>query len=279
VDFLDGTDVAAAAHAARGADAVVVFAHQWMAEMHDAENLSLPDDQDQLITALGAANPRTIVVLETGGPVKMPWLDRTPAVIAAWYPGARGAEAIAGVLFGWVNPSGRLPMTFPVDETQLPRPQISAGADVDYVEGADVGYRWFDRRGLTPLYPFGYGLSYTTYSFGRLTAGVEGSTVTVDLEVTNTGGRDGIATPQIYLRCPGDAGFALRLVGWSRLKLNPGATRHVAVTVDPRLLARFDGAAKAWRIAPARCTISAGANARDLALTSEVNLEAALMRP
>jgi len=279
VDYLDGTDVAAAGAAARGADAVVVFAHQWMAEMRDAESLSLPDGQDRLIAALADANPRTIVVLETGGPVKMPWLARTPAVIAAWYPGARGAEAIAGVLFGRVNPSGRLPITFPIDEAQLPRPQISAGADVDYFEGADVGYKWFDRRGLAPLYPFGHGLSYTTYSFGRLTAAVAGSTATVDLEVTNTGPRSGIATPQIYLRCPGESGFALRLVAWSRLTLAPGAMGRATMTVDPRLLARFDTAARAWRITAGRCTLEAGFNARDLPLKTEVTLEAALVRP
>lgn len=279
VDFLDGTDVAGAAAAARGADAVVVLAHQWMAEMRDAESLSLPDDQDRLIAALAAANPRTIVVLETGGPVKMPWLARTPAVIAAWYPGARGAEAIAGVLFGRVNPSGRLPVTFPMDEAQLPRPQIPAGADVDYLEGADVGYKWFDRRGLAPLYPFGYGLSYTTYAIRGLTAAVAGSTVAVVLEVTNTGRRGGIATPQVYARCPGENGFTLRLVGWSRLTLAPGATGRATLTVDPRLLARFDTAASAWRIAAGRCTIEAGFNARDLPVRTEVTLEAALIRP
>jgi beta-glucosidase len=279
VDYLDGSDVAAAENAARGADAVVVFAHQWMAEMIDAPNLSLPDDQDRLIAALAAANPRTIVVLETGGPVKMPWLAATPAVIAAWYPGARGAEAIAGILFGRVNPAGRLPLTFPADESQLPRPRLEAGADVDYLEGADVGYKWFDRTAAAPLYPFGFGLSYTTFSHGGLAAAVSGTTLTVSLDIANTGRRDGIDTPQIYLRCPGESGFAPRLVGWSRVRLGPGESARVTMTVDPRLLARFDAAANVWRIAPGRCTVAAGANARDLPLSTEVELGEARLKP
>jgi beta-glucosidase len=279
VDYLDGVDAAAAERAARGADAVIVFAHQWMAEMRDAPGLSLPDDQDRLISALAAANPRTIVVLETGGPVKMPWLERTAAVMAAWYPGARGGEAIAGALFGRVNPSGRLPMTFPQDEAQLPRPSIAGGPDVDYLEGADVGYKWFDKHHLTALFPFGYGLSYTTFAFGGLSVTLSGSTVTASLDVSNTGPRRGIATPQIYLRCPGDAGFPVRLVGWSRVELDPGGSQRTTVTVDPRLLARFDVTANAWRITPMRCTVEAGAHARDLPLKADVTLAAAQAGP
>jgi beta-glucosidase len=279
VDYLDGGNVEAAARAVRGADAVIVFAHQWMAEMRDAENLSLPDDQDRLIAALAAANPRTIVVLETGGPVKMPWLSHVPAVIAAWYPGARGAEAIAGVLFGRVNPSGRLPVTFPQDEAQLPRPHVSAGAEVNYFEGAEVGYKWFDRRRPPPLFPFGHGLSYTTFALRHLAATFAGPVLTVSLQATNTGAREGIATPQIYLRCPGIDGLALRLVGWSRLKLAPGETRRATIAVDPRLMARFDAAADAWRISARHCILAAGASARDLPLTTKVTLPATWMPP
>ncbi len=279
VHYLDGRDIAAAENAARGADAVIVFAHQWMAEMLDAPSLALPDGQDRLIAALAAANPRTIVVLETGGPVKMPWLAATPAAIEVWYPGARGAEAIAGVLFGRVNPAGRLPLTFPADEAQLPRPQLEAGAEVNYLEGADVGYKWFARNGAVPLYPFGFGLSYTTFAHGGLAAAVSGTTLTVSLDTTNTGRRDGIDTPQIYLGCPGEGGFAPRLVGWSRVRLGAGESARVTITVDPRLLARFDAAANSWRIAPGRCTVAAGANARDLPLTAEVMLGEARLKP
>jgi beta-glucosidase len=279
VDYLDGSDLPAAIRAAQDADAVVVFAHQWMAEMIDAPDLSLPDDQDRLIDAVASANARTIVVLETGGPVTMPWLDRTAAVVAAWYPGARGAEAIAGLLFGRVNPSGRLPMTFPRDETQLPRAKIDAGPTVSYHEGADVGYKWFDRRNETPLFPFGHGLSYTAFSYANLTARVSSTTLSLGLDVTNAGTRAGIDTPQFYLRCPGADGFAIRLVGWGRITLQPGESGHAEASVDPRLLARFDATANEWTIAARTCTVQVGAHARDAALTAQVTLMAGRVKP
>jgi beta-glucosidase len=279
VGYLDGSDIAAAVRAAAQADVVIVFTHQWMAEMIDAPDLSLPDDQDRLIEAVAGANARTVVVLETGGPVTMPWLDRTAAVIAAWYPGTRGAEAIAGVLFGRVNPSGRLPMTFPRDESQLPRPKIDTGATVSYHEGADVGYKWFDRRNETPLFPFGHGLSYTTFSYLNLTARISGTTLSLGLDVTNAGTRAGIDTPQFYLRCPGEDGFAIRLVGWGRVALQPGETGHVEASVDPRLLARFDAAANDWKVAARTCTVQAGADARDAALRTSVMLSPARLKP
>jgi beta-glucosidase len=295
VDYFDGSDIAAAQRGARDADAVIIFAHQWTAEMVDRPDLSLPDDQDRLIGAVARVNPHTIVVLETGGPVTMPWLADTPAVIAAWYPGARGGEAIARALFGRVNPSGRLPITFPRKEEQLPRPKIPGGDqaaigdadpyrsfapfDVNYIEGADVGYKWFEKRGERPLYPFGYGLSYTTFALSRLTAAVVGSIVTVQLDVTNTGERAGIDTPQIYLRRGDDASFPIRLAAFTRVPLAPGETRQVTLAVDPRLLARFDASASAWHIAPGRFTLHAGTNARDLLLSTEVTLAEARLKP
>src|SRR5271166_2608506 len=181
VSYDEGRSAARAAKAAEAADAVIVFADQFMTETVDAPNLSLPNGQDALIERLAQANPRIAVVLETGGPVLMPWLDRTGAVIEAWYPGQKGGEAIAGVLSGAVNPSGRLPVTFPKSEAQLPHPKIEGdpkGAPIgpvgrggryrrtfvaDYREGASVGYKWFFERGERPLFPFGYGLSYTTF--------------------------------------------------------------------------------------------------------------------
>lgn len=280
VDYDGGEDIPRAVELAKGADAVIVFAHQWMAEMHDAPDLSLPDGQDRLVEAIAAANPRTIVVLETGGPVLMPWLRQTAAVVEAWYPGARGGEAIARTLFGDVNPSGRLPMTFPADEAQLPRAKISNASgnkdtgeqafEVDYFEGARVGYKWFDSNGLKPLFPFGYGLSYTTFDYAGLTARASGSSIMVSVDVKNTGPRRGAAIPQFYVRRPADADFPVRLVGWSKVLLEPGETRRVAVTIDPRLLAGFDVAAGEWDIAPGRYTVEAGANAADLPLKTEV---------
>jgi beta-glucosidase len=280
VDYDDGDDVARAVDVAKGDDAVIVFAHQWTAEMTDAPDLGLPDGQDRLIEAVAAANPRTIVVLETGGPVRMPWLPLTAAVVEAWYPGARGGEAIAQILFGEVSPSGRLPMTFPADESQLPRAKIppepegngAAPVEVDYTEGAQAGYKWFDGKSLTPLFPFGYGLSYTAFRYSGLTVSASGSAVTVSMDVTNAGQRRGDGVPQFYVRRPGDESFPIRLAGWSKVVLDAGETRRVTLTVDPRLLARFDEAAGGWRIAPGRYRIEAGANAATLPLRAEVTL-------
>ncbi len=294
VDYDGGEDVARAAAAAAGADAVILFAHQWTAESIDAPDLALPDGQDRLIEAVAAANPRTIVVLETGGPVRMPWLPGTAAVIEAWYPGARGGEAIARTLFGDVNPSGRLPMTFAADESQLPRTTITnesarkgdaaQAVEVNYAEGAQAGYKWFDRNGARPLFPFGYGLSYTTFDFTNLTAGVpesrkSASGITVSLTVTNTGPRRGAGVPQIYVRRPDDADFPVRLAGWAKVELDPGETRRITVTVDPRLLARFDAATNTWEIAPGRYTLEAAASAGAPALKAEVVLAAARFTP
>jgi beta-glucosidase len=288
LDYDGGDDIPRAAEAANGADAVIIFAHQWTAEMFDVADLALPDDQDRLIEAVAAANPRTIVVLETGGPVRMPWLPRAAAVIEAWYPGARGGEAIARTLFGEVNPAGRLPMMFPVDESQLPRAKITneseakdAGGqavEVTYFEGARVGYKWFDQNGLKPLFPFGYGLSYTAFDYAGLTARASATSITVSIDVKNTGARRGADIPQFYVRRPDDADFPRRLVGWSKILLGPGETQRVTLTVDPRLLARFDMATGAWEIAPGRYMVEAGANAGALPLGTEVTLAAARVR-
>jgi beta-glucosidase len=179
-------------------------------------------------------------------------------------------------------------MTFPLDESQLPRSKTavntassSAGktadnptVDVNYFEGADVGYKWFAKNGIKPLFPFGFGLSYTAFAYRQLTATNLGSSVTVSLEVQNVGAYRGAAIPQFYMRRPDDAAFPVRLVGWNRVMLDPGETRRVTATIDPRLLARFDTVAGDWEIAPGRYTIEAGANAGDLLLTTEFTMPA-----
>jgi beta-glucosidase len=291
IEYAEGDDISRAAQMARGADAVIILAHQWMAEMRDAPDLSLPNAQDQLIATIAAANDHTVVVLETGGPVRMPWLPLSAAVIQAWYPGARGGEAIARVLFGEVNPSGRLPITFPADESQLPRPKVQGigssnagdiaerGIALNYFEGAQVGYKWFDINGAEPLYPFGFGLSYTAFAHTGLTATAAGSGITVTLDVKNVGPRQGADVPQFYVRCPEDPAIPIRFVGWSRVLLDPGETRRVTLTIDPRLLAHFDMAANNWEIVGGRCIIEAGSNARDLPLKAEVILAAARRKP
>lgn len=280
IDYADGSDPARAAALAKAANVAIVFATQWEAEGIDMPSLSLPDHQDALIDAVAAANPHTIVVLETGGPVTMPWLSNVSAVLEAWYPGARGGEAIADVLSGRTDPSGRLPVTFPRDERQLPRPVLAGGASVNYhIEGAAVGYKWFDRQKLDPLFPFGDGLSYTRFAYSNLKVRM-GARVTVSFVVRNVGTRAGMDVPQVYVDMPTTDGEApRRLAGFDKVDLKPGAQATVTMTIDPRLFAVFDVAADRWRIAAGRYTVEAGHSSRDLALRGGVDLPAASIQP
>ena len=257
VVYDDGTDPARAARVAAQADVALVFATQWIGEANDATSLALPDNQDTLIDNVAGANPRTVVVLETGGPVAMPWVAKIPAVLEAWYPGTSGGEAIARVLFGAVNPSGHLPATFPVSEQQLPRPKLDGDPKqpeqrftVDYKEGAAVGYKWFDQKGLTPLFPFGHGLSYTTFSYSGLASQVKDGRLHVRFKVTNTGNVAGKDVPQVYVS-PLAAKWEApkRLAGWDKVALQPGESKEVDVVVEPRILGLFDEKSKTWRIA------------------------------
>ena len=269
VDFVDGSDVDAAVRAARDAAVVVLVAEQWSNESLDHPDLALPHGQDALIAAVAAANPHTVVVLQTGGAVTMPWLAAVPAVLEAWYSGERGGRAIADVLTGRVDPSGRLPLTFPVAASQLPRPALPDHAttannaeetpkgpwfDLNYdVEGADVGYRWFLREHRTPLFAFGHGLSYTRFVHDDLGATAGPGTLSVSFDVRDAGDRPGTDTPQIYLEGPG---ITRRLVGWKRVALRPGESRRVTLAADPRLLAHYDKTAHGWHIGAGRYRIS-----------------------
>jgi beta-glucosidase len=284
VTFLNGAYPKAAADAARQADIAIVFANQWMGEGADAPDLSLPNGQETLIAAVTRANPHTIVVLETGGPVRMPWLNQAGAVLEAWYPGSGGAQAIADVLFGDVDATGRLPMTFPASQAQLPAPKMAGlglpedeAFDMTYPEGADAGYRWYAAKGRKPLFPFGFGLSYTQFSYGALK--VEGGlALKVSFDVTNTGRRPGGDTPQVYLT--GRNGRSLmRLIGWSRVSLQPGETRHVTVKADPRLLADFSEAAHRWRVDAGTYRIAIGASSDAPKLVGAVSMVAADLKP
>lgn len=295
VDFLDGRDVVLASTAAHAADMVVVLAEEWRAESRDANGLGLPDGQDALIEAVAAANPRTVVVLESGGPVAMPWLAKVPAVIAAFYPGQGGGEAVAGVLFGRVNPSGRLPVTFPVSEAQLPHPEKRDPATttsnpgmpreggifhIDYdVEGADVGYRWFARQAIAPLFPFGFGLSFTSFETTGLQVRQDGDTLVAAVTVRNTGARAGADVPQLYVSRDGPGGFVPRLGGFAKVALQPGESRRVEMRVDPRIIARFDTVGRQWRIDPGEYRVSVGRNARDMEAERTIALPAAAMAP
>lgn len=254
ISFDNGYFPETTAARAKHFDMVIVFATQWQIEGSDADSLSLPQGQDRLIELVTRANPANAVVLETGNPVRMPWIDQAGAVLAAWYPGQHGGEAIADVLTGKINPSGHLPISFPQDESQLPRPAIpglgdpdGAMIDVDYnIEGADVGYRWYARQGSRPLFPFGHGLSYTSFAQDKLE--IRGrDQLTARVTLRNTGTRAGADVAQVYLADA--AGRPMRrLAGFARLELAPGETRTVDIPLEMRVIAEWqdDG----WSIAP-----------------------------
>ena len=282
VDYASGSDVAKAAALAARAQVAIVFAHQWVSEGWDVPNLSLPDDQDRLIEAVAAANKRTIVVLETGGPVLMPWIDRVAAVMEAWFPGQRGGEAIARVLFGAAEPEGRLPVTFPLSETQLP-PSAQGAAfregqeRVEFTEGADVGYRWYDKTKAKPLFPFGWGLAYTTFSYSGLELprrASQSEPLTAHVTVRNTGARAGTDIVQLYVSLPDGEGQApRRLAAWRKVSLAPGEAKTVALTLDPHVLKRWDTRVEAWRVLPGAYRIDVGASAEDDRLSATVALQ------
>ncbi|WP_426663542.1 beta-glucosidase [Rhodanobacter aciditrophus] len=289
VGYASGDDIAAAAKLAAQAKVAVVFVEQWAAESFDAPHLALPGHQDALVEAVAKANPHTIVVLENNGPVAMPWLDRVEAVLEAWYPGAAGGEAIARLLYGETDPSGRLPVTWPRDESQLPRPSIPGAGlaaiglppqgqpaqDVDYdIEGADVGYRWYQRKHLRPLFPFGYGLTYTHFDYSGFRPQVENGKVTASFTVTNRGSRAGVDVPQLYVTLPG-SGEVRRLAGWCRVDLKPGQSVQLVATADPRLLANFDGRSQRWQQPAGGYRLQLGHSATSFEGEGQVTLAAA----
>jgi beta-glucosidase len=277
IEFDPGISPAEAVLAARRADIAIVFAVRVEGEGFDIADLSLPWGQDAVIAAVSAVNPNTVVVLETGNPVDMPWRDSVNAIVQAWYPGQAGGQAIAEILAGQVNPSGRLPLTFPADLGQTPRPELpDLGAPwgtpttIHYSEGADVGYRWFARTGRTPMFAFGHGLSYTRFEYDDLVV-TGGDTVNATFTVVNTGDRDGADVPQLYLTAAAGE-RRLVLLGFERIELAPGATGRVTIEADPRLLARYDGSVGSWRIEPGAYSVAVGASAVALRLAAEVEL-------
>ena len=285
VTFNAGTDASAAAAAAKGADVAIVFVEQPMSEGRDAASLLLPNNQDAIVSAVAAANPHTIVVIESGGSVAMPWVDRVSGILAAWYPGIRGGQAIANILFGDVNPSAKLPVTFAKSDADLPHPQIAGSNltpvpgrggspfpvlppfDIPYTEGLKVGYKWFDAENKTPLFPFGYGLSYTTFSYSGLKADAKSVTFTV----RNTGARAGAEIAQVYVGLPSSAGEPpKRLVAWQRVELAPGASKAVNLDLDPEYLSIFNVDRDAWQLVPGDYKIFVGTSSRDTPLTASV---------
>jgi beta-glucosidase len=279
-----GTDIKAVAARARHSDVVIVFAHEWAAEGLD-NTLHLDGDQDALIAALGKANTHTVVVLETGGPVLMPWVGKVTAVLQAWYPGSAGGEAIARVLTGEVNPSGRLPVTFPRSVEQLPRPRLdgfpeqrNARITVDYtIEGAAVGYKWFERSHLDPLFAFGYGLTYSKFELSNLGADVDHTGLNVRFSVKNAGGRAGKYVAQVYVspvRSPTPLGWESpqRLCGFKKVSLQPGESTAASLSIEPRALAVYDEEGKRWVIEEGDYEVSLSTDARTVVAHKTVHL-------
>jgi beta-glucosidase len=278
IDFDPGYTPAEAALLARRSDVVIAFGIRIEGEAFDSADLSLPWGQDAVITAVAEANPNAVVVLETGNPVSMPWRDRVKAILQAWYPGQAGARAIAEILTGVANPSGRLPITFPESLDQHPRPQLpgqgtpwGTPTTIEYDEGAEIGYRWFAKTGAQPLFAFGHGLTYTSFGHSDFHA-TGGDTVTATVTVTNTGDRPGADVPQLYLvEAPGET--RARLLGFERVELGPGESRQIGFTADPRLLARYDTTARQWRIEEGSYLVAVGRSATNADTTTKVELQ------
>jgi beta-glucosidase len=294
VQFDSGADPAAAAALAKNADVAIVFAYQWESEGMDLDSLSLPDNQDEIIAKVAAANPHTVVVLETGTAVTMPWADQVSGILEAWYAGSRGAEAVANLIFGDVNPSAKLPMTFPRSEADLPHPtvvkppkvtrdadhqgwkRIAAGLpafQVTYDEGVKVGYKWYDAENKPVLFPFGYGLSYTTYSYSNLKV-TPGKNPRVTFTVTNTGNRAGVEVAEVYASLPAAAAEPpKRLVGFSKVKLNAGESKDLTVDVDAKYLSIFNVEQNGWQLLPGDYGFMVGGSSQALPLKASVSLK------
>jgi beta-glucosidase len=293
VKFDAGTNTASAAALAKSADVAIVFADQYMSESGDAPSLSLPDDQNELISAVAAANPHTVVVLITGNPVTMPWIDRVAGVMEAWYPGIAGGQAIANLLFGNVVPSGKLPITFAKSADDLPHRCIfgidcaqSVGRSplhwapddakrqtfaAAYDEGVRFGYKWFDSEGKQPLFPFGFGLSYTKFKYSGLHVDRAAKTVTFSIE--NAGALAGTEIAEIYVELPrASKEHFRRLAAWQRVPLSSGQREDITVALEPLAMATFNEQKDAWEWASGEYTVSVGGSSRDLPLKAAVAL-------
>jgi beta-glucosidase len=286
VRFDPGTDLASAAALAKSSEVAILFADQYMSEGADSPTLALPHKQDDLIRAVAHANPRTIVVLVTGNPVSMPWVDHVAGVMEAWYPGIGGGQAIANLLFGTVNPSGKLPITFTKNEADLPHPKVfglealpdngglpehwveeqkKSTFPADYTEGVRFGYKWFDSENKQPLFPFGFGLSYTTYAYSGLQVNAAAKTAT--FTVQNTGKLAGTEIAQIYVQLPSASGENFRrLAAWQRVALNPGEHKTITVPMEPLAASTFNEQKDDWEMLPGEYTVSVGGSSRSLPL-------------
>jgi beta-glucosidase len=290
VTYDSGTDLDAAAAIAKKADVAIVFVTQHTHEGGDLETLALPDGLDALVQKVAAANPHTIVVIESGDPVLTPWASSVNAIVEAWYPGIRGGEALASLLFGKTNFSGKLAITFPASDADLPHASVFAPpgkkpGPIDgllgpkppfpavYDEGLKVGYKWFDAEKKKPAYPFGFGLSYTSFAYSNLKA-TGGAGSEVSFAVRNTGKRAGQEVAQVYLSLPVAAGEPpKRLIGWEKVELQPGESKTVTLKIDPLYLSIFDAATDHWTIVLGEYKVMAGSSSADLPLAATITLK------
>lgn len=281
---LDAAGIAEAARIAGEAETALVFvgrSGEWDTEGSDLEDITLPGRQDELVEAVVAANPNTVVVLQTGGPVEMPWADRVPAILQAWYPGQEAGNAIVDVLCGDAEPGGRLPQTFPRrwqdNPTASDDPEVYPGKDgnVRYVEGIFVGYRHYDRHGIAPLFPFGHGLSYTDFELDGFACDANGTGATVRLTVTNVGARPGSTVAQVYVGAiePTVLRPSRELKAFAKVRLEPGERRELSFDLPPRAFAHWDTGRGGWTVGAGRFEISAGFSAADIRARSEVQVE------
>ena len=292
VEFNSGENPAAAAELAKKSDVALVFVYQWESEDFDLPNLSLEGNQDALIAQVAAANPHTVVVVESGSAVTMPWAGKVGGILEAWYAGSKGADAVANVLFGDVNPSGKLPITFPRSEADMPHPTMTLPTpnqlgianvmksgeakptfEVHYDEGLKVGYKWYDAEHKEVLFPFGHGLSYTSFGYSGLK--VEGSNpVTLKFSLKNSGARDGMEVAEVYAALPADAKEPpKRLVGWSKVLLKAGETREMEISIDPRYLSIYDEATNSWKLVPGAYTFFVGGSSQNFPVKEEIHLK------
>ena len=296
VQYDPGTDPTAAAAVAKTVGVAIVFAYQWESEGMDLPTLGLQHNQDELISAVAAANPHTVVVVESGGPVLMPWVNQVSAIMEAWFPGSRGADAVTRVLFGDVNPCAKLPVTFPKSDDDVPHPTIVkppkesipdeskpdhwkqvlqglAPFQIKYDEGLKVGYKWYEAENKAVLFPFGYGLSYTTYSYSGLKV-TPGDNVSVSFTVQNTGNRDGEEIAEVYASLPPNTGEPpKRLVGWNKVALKAGESKEVLVEVDRKFLSIFNVDRNAWQLVPGEYAVRVGGSSESLPLETSVSLQ------
>jgi beta-glucosidase len=284
VQYADGSNLAQAAQLAKSADVALVFVNDIESEGSDRSSLSLPNNQDQLVETVAQANPRTIVVINSGAPVLMPWVSQVPGIIEAWYSGQEDGNAIAAILFGDVNPSGKLPITFPVSASDVPAntPQQYPGIndEASYSEGVFVGYRHYDEHNITPLFPFGHGLSYTTFAYSHLAlspgADSRRERVTVSVVVTNSGPRPGAEVVQLYVGIPSTnvPEPPKQLRGFQKVFLHPGQSKRVTFSLDSQALSYWDVNIHNWVVQKGTYKIMVGSSSRDIRVSSSFQINA-----